>query len=465
MLKEQLKEIALSFFTVPEQYKLAIEDVSDKNATCHWKDVNKVEGYYIELDRDGNLLSLFQPMKQSNEHISVKEQQQIAEQFLTTQYAEALHYYTLSKITEHEHRTRFKFEQFVGGYPLARFYCIIEIAANGDVLDFNYKGYTKTPPSLPEKLVPKEIILNKLFEADWTPTLSYLTSESYSVPASGLYALYESPVVYRTYDADTGTSAFDRNDDANLDVEEEIYVPMPAVAPQVPEQSAEAIIGVTPSMEIVQQAMTEEDTQVIVWREKNWQAPIDNSLDSYWQEHYEQCVKAKITKSTNQLKGFVWFKERTGDFDLSYEECRNIAISFITNYYREYVPYLKLKLDEPSFNKLHRACFMFSLTVDDYHIDNEFFMITVNKTTGYIDMLMTSDIDISVIEAYKPTPLLQLSEATQVLKDVDALLKWDHSYKDDVTTEQLVYAFGHSITKQSIRGINAVTGELILKKF
>ena len=464
MLKEQLKEIALNFFSIPEHYKLAIENVTDENAMFHWKDVNSVDEYYIELDRHGNLLSLSQPIKQSSEHISVKEQQLIAEQFLTSHYPEALHYYTLSKIIEHEDRTRFNFEQFVGGYPLARLNCFIEIAANGDVHEFNYRGYTKTPPSLPEKLVPKEIILNKLFEADWTPSLSYLTSETYSVPASGLYALYESPVVYQTLDADIKSCTFDEVVDANLDVDEIVYVPLPAVAPQVPEQSPEAIIGVTPSMEIVQQAMTEEDTEVTVWREKDWQAPIDNSLDSYWQKQYEERVKAKITKSTNRLKGFVWFKERTGDFDLSYEECRNIAISFITTYYREYVPYLQMKLDEPSFNKLHRACFVFSLTVDDYHVDNEFFMITVNKTTGYIDMLMTSDTDISVIKAYKPTPLLQLFEAKQALKEVDAHLKWKHSYKDDDTTEQLVYAFSHSKTKQHIRGINAVTGELILMK-
>ena len=465
MLKEQLKEIAFRFFTVPEQYKLAIEEVTDENATFHWKDVNSVEGYYIELDRHGNLLSLSQPMMQSNERISVQQQQQIAEQFLTTQYAEALHYFTLSKVTEHEDRTHFRFEQFVSGYPLARFYCFIEIAANGQVLDFNYKGYTKNPPSFPEKLVPKESILTKLFEADWTPTLSYLTSDSYSVPTSGLYALYESPVVYRTYNAELESSSLDKKVDANLEVEEIIYVPMPAVAPQVPQQSIEAIIGVTSSMEIVRQAMTEEDTQAIVWREKDWQAPNDNSMESYWQEYYEQSVKAKINISTNQLEGFVWFKERTGDLDLSYEECQNIAISFIATYYSEYIPYLQMKLDEPSFNELHRACFMFSLTVDGYHVDSEFFMITVNKTTGFIDMLMTAHIDISVIEAYTPAPLLPLSEAKHALKDVDAVLKWDHSYQDDDEAEQLKYAFGHSKTKQKIRGINAFTGELILQKY
>lgn len=58
-----------------------------------------------------------------------------------------------------------------------------------------------------------------------------------------------------------------------------------------------------------------------------------------------------------------------------------------------------MKLDEPSFNKLNRACFIFPLTIDDYQIDSECFMITVNKTTGYIDMLMTPGIEISAINA------------------------------------------------------------------
>ena len=49
MLKEQLKEIALKFFTIPEHYELAIENVTNKNATFQWKDVNSVNEYYIEL--------------------------------------------------------------------------------------------------------------------------------------------------------------------------------------------------------------------------------------------------------------------------------------------------------------------------------------------------------------------------------------------------------------------------------
>lgn len=114
MLKEQLKQAALNFFTIPEQYKLYIEDVVDDKAIFLWKDDTYDEGYYVEFDKHGKLLSLSQPAVKSDVRLSRQEQQHIAEQFLTSHYEGALHYYTLSNATTEEDRTRFRFEQFVG---------------------------------------------------------------------------------------------------------------------------------------------------------------------------------------------------------------------------------------------------------------------------------------------------------------------------------------------------------------
>ncbi|MFJ7950693.1 YcdB/YcdC domain-containing protein [Lysinibacillus sp. NPDC096418] len=246
MLKEQLKITALKFFTVPARYELCIDDFEGEKAMFMWKDINSDEDYYVELDKNGKLLYLSQPSITTNVRISVEEQLLIAEQFLTSQYAEALDYFTLSKVMENEDYTRFKFEQLVGGYPLATYYCFIEISHNGQVLNFNFRGYTKNLPSLPETLAPKESILAKLYEADWIASMSYLSSESYSVPASGLYVLYESPVVYSTFDAVIGTNSFEREQEDGDDMESEIFVPMPTVVPHIPEKTIEAIIGVTP---------------------------------------------------------------------------------------------------------------------------------------------------------------------------------------------------------------------------
>ena len=461
MLKEQLQAIALTFFTVPEQYELYIDDFEDGKAKFMWQDQDRDEGYYVELQQNGKLISLSQPRIESTKYIAVKEQQHIAEQFLKNAYEEALDYFTLSKISEKQDGTQFKFEQFVGDIPLAGSYCIILIAPNGQVLDFNYKGYTKNPSRLPETLASKEAILAKLFEADWTLNMTYLSSDYYSVPSSGLYMLYESSILHCTFDAETGGSSIENNDDAY----NELFAPLPNVSTTSREETIESIIGIPPSMEIVRQSEIEEGVQSIVWREKEWQAPNDKSMNSFILDRFEQTVKASINVSTNKLKGFAWFKERTGKLDLTFEACRNIAVSFIATYYRDYVPYLKMKIEEPSFNEVHRAFFTFPVTVDGHQIDGEYFMISVNKTTGYIDMLMTPTIEISTIEAYTTTAIQDLSIAKHALKDVDCVLQWEKNYATDEPQEILKYTFKHHGTKQSIKGLNAVTGELILIKF
>lgn len=459
MLKEHLRATALTFFTVPEQFELFIDDFDDEEATFMWKEKDSDEGYYVKLDANGKLISLSQPASQNGVRITVKEQERIAKHFLHTQYEAALDYFTLSKVNENEDGTQFKFEQFVGHYPLASFYCFITISHYGEVLDFNFRGYTTNPPLLPETLASKEKMYQTLFTAHWKSNIEYLSSDYYSVPNSGLHVLYESPVVHLTFNAETGDSQVENfYDDSN-----DSFAPFPETTIQARETTTEKIIGVPYSMEIVRQSKTDEQLQQIVWREKNWQAPDDKSMENFLLSRYEESVKAEISTSTNQLKGFVWFKQRQGNLDLTYEQCRQIAAQFIATYYEEFVPYLLVKIEEPSFNDLQRAMFIFPISVEGYRMDGDFFMVCVNKTTGLIDMLMTPDTEISTLEAYTPVSILELSIAKQALKDVDVFLQWEKNYDTDEPIERLKYSFGHRKTKQRIKGIDAVTGNLITK--
>ena len=424
MLKDQLKATALKYFTVPEQYELFIEDFEHNKATFMWKEKDSDEGYYVELDANGKLISLSQPAKQNNVRISVEEQERIAKQFLKAEYEEALDYLTLSTVKENENGNRFKFEQFVGDYPLAAFYCFMSISHYGEILDFNFRGYTTNPPTLPDTITPKEKILHKLFEADWELNMQYLSSEYYSVPTSGLYVIYESSIVHHTFEANKEVLPVE----CEYYESKEIFAPFPNVASQSLKTAIESIIGIPHSMEIVRRSESDDNLQQIVWREKDWQVPDDKSMESFILSRFEESVKAEINTSKNQLKGFAWFKERKGNLDLTFEECRQVAAQFIATYFEEYVPYLLVKIEEPSFNNLHRATFILPISVDGYRMDGEFFMVCLNKTTGYIDMLMTPDLDISVIKSYTPPPIIDLSIAKQTLNDVDAFLQWEENY-------------------------------------
>lgn len=267
------------------------------------------------------------------------------------------------------------------------------------------------PPLLPTTIASKENILHKLYVANWTMNMEYLSTDVFSVPVSGLYLVYESSIVHQTFDAETGEQLVEMDEYE----ETSTFMAFPKVDLTQPEETIDKVIGITQSMEIVRQTETEENLQQIVWREKGWQAPKDKTMDSFVLSRFEECIKARIDTKTNQLNGFVWFKERNGDYDYSFEQCRDIAIQFIATYYSEYIPYLQVKMEDPSFNNLNRAFFVFPVTVEGYRMDGEFFSISVNKTTGYIDMLMTPDLEISTIEAYTSNPIVDLSTAKQSL--------------------------------------------------
>lgn len=52
-------------------------------------------------------------------------------------------------------------------------------------------------------------------------------------------------------------------------------------------------------------------------------------------------VKAKISKETGKLTGFVWFVERKGTLQLSRKECYIKAVEFLKSIHVDYCKYLK----------------------------------------------------------------------------------------------------------------------------
>lgn len=123
-----------------------------------------------------------------------------------------------------------------------------------------------------------------------------------------------------------------------------------------------------------------------------------------------------------------------------------------------------MKVNDADFDEEHRAFFRFQLVVGNMPIEGEFFMLSVNKTTGLIDMLMASKIDVNVLTKFKCQPLLPIEQAKECLQDVDAVLEWDKRYELDEPAEILIYQFKERTSQLPIKYINATTGELILMK-
>ncbi|MEG0473037.1 MAG: sigma-70 family RNA polymerase sigma factor [Solibacillus sp.] len=460
-----LKEAALQYFSIPSSFTLTIEDINEEGATFLWKEAHLEECFYIELNKNGQLLSLSQPVNSNNISISAKEQQEIAEQFMTAQYNEALNYFTLATINTKPESKRYYYYQFVYGIPLQSPYCIIEISNSGQLIDFEYKAYQVNPPQTPATLAGKEPILEKLTNAEWTTQLEYLSSKYYTVPHSGLYVVYHSSFLYHSFDAATGKDLCEQIETEEIEIEQqEKFVPLPQVEPDVPLHTIEDIIGLTTSMELIRKSEKYDGYIGMVWRDQTTKQPTDKSMNQFFLDRFEHTVKATVNEATGELRGFVWFKERTGSLSLSFKQCEKIAVKFIKTYFPAFIPYLHMKVKDASFNEANRASFHFNLFVDGLPLKGEFFRLSVNKTTGLVDMLMAPKLEVKVLEVFRAQPLLPVEQAKEALKEADAVLEWDKRYKMDEPIEILIYKFKSRESALPIGYIEATTGELILEK-
>lgn len=460
MLKEQLAKLALNFVSIPDNYQLLVEDYSKEQATFMWSTDELEEGIEVSLDPNGKLLDLTRPPSTTGTLVTMQQQQAIADQFLTAQYTEALDYLAVSTIIEKEDETKFLYKQFVGGYPLASYYTKIIVSKYGEIIDFKYNGYTKAPPKILTQLASKDRILQQVLKAPWALSMKYLVSGNYSVAQSGLYPIYESPIVYQSFNAIDGKTLFEEEDE-----KEASFTKFPYVQPLKKQKTLENIIGVTDCMGKLREVEMDESTLGIVWRKKDWQAPKDKSLENFLLERIEDTVKAKVDKHSRKLKEFNWFKERTGELELSFEACRDIACTFIATYFKEYIPYLQLQIEEPSFNEMNRAYFTFPLYVaHGLQIEGERFYVGVNKTTGFIDTLWSPRIDLKLLDSYDCATIQPLENVISALKEADAFLQWSCQYDDNKNDEVLQYRLGQSKTKQRIVGIDATTGQFIVSK-
>lgn len=462
MMLNNLRNIALQYVAIPENYTLTIEDLNEDGASFFWKSDGDEEGYYVDISSAGKLQSFYQPVQHSDVHLTNEQLQQKVEQFLTSQYPQALTYYSLHHTKHKENSIRFRYKQLVHGLPLDGAYCAIEVAHSGQIMEFEYKPYQEKPPEVPATFADKAPILEQLKNAEWTLQLEYLSTNTYNVPKSGLYAVYAIHFLYHSFDAATGEDLLKIVEDSEY-IEETptIYVDIPDVQLDEPLATIEEIIGIPSSMELIREEENEQGYVAKVWRDKAYEPPQDKSMDQFVLDRFEHTVKANVHGETGQIQGFIWFKERIGELSLTFQQCELIAAKFIRTYFSAFVPYLKLKVKDPSFNEANRAIFHFGVFVQGLKLDGEFFMLSVNKTTGLIDMLMGPKMSVNVLREFTPQAALPFEEVQEALDGIDVVLEWDKRYDQDEPYELLIYRFKERGTNKSINYINATNGALI----
>lgn len=462
MIKDELAKLALNFVSIPDDFKMIIENYGEHEASFVWAADDLDEGISVTLDTKGKLLELSTSIVVSSGIVlSVDDKKRIAEQFLREQHPEALAYLTFSYSKEKEECTRFVYEQFVGGYPLHSHNCAIEVSHAGEVVKFHYNRYAKKLPALPKSIIEKEkVIEQNLHTTNWNLKLSYLSDEMVEIEKSGLYMIYESDKFFHSYDACTGETNF-KTDFEESDVS---YESIPVICSEKKYDTVEEIVGIPNTMELLRE-VDDGDEFGMVWREKDWQSPNDLSFNSFLSNRAEDTVKVKVDKETKRVKEFCWFKKRTGALQLSYEECKEIASTFIGDYFTEYIPYLLIEKKEEAFNEAQKAFFTFPLhNGNGVQIEGEHFYVSVNRTTGLIDLLMGPKVSLNQIKQFQSQLILPIEKLSVAFKEIDANLRWSKEYDKEEPYEKMKYAICHRESKKKIVGVNAYTGEVILYK-
>jgi len=359
MLKEQLFELAKQYVDVPQNYTLELEDYGENGiASFMWQDENE-DGAFIRLDHHGKIDDFAKIPTKKGPTISEEQKLEIAQQFLTTQYPQALAHYTLVKRKQHENSTLFELMQVAEDIPLDDYFCRIEVTNAGEVILFTYTGFTENPPKMPETLYDPQQLLQDIAHSQWTLEAQLVDGEIMC-----LYTLNE------TYDAQTGKPLLEEYEEESVS-----YYPFPQIEPEMKKETIEGMMGISEEWEREEVALPTEGVEEIGWRLKKYKKRTEKSYDAYLEHQFENRIKAKVHGKTKKLHSFMHFTE----LDLTRSECLTIAAKFI--------PYLQVSESRVEESKID---FYFVIQKNGYRVENQFFYIKISRKTGMIFLMNES---------------------------------------------------------------------------
>lgn len=472
MLKEQLRIRALSMIQLPAHYQPILEERYEGEngqgeAIFSWSDEGQDEGITVNLDLEGNLTGLsFDILANpvNTVFLNTEERRKRAEQFLTSHYPNALESLTLYKTTERTHAIRFDFGQVVMGIPLDRSGCFMDVDSAGNVVEFTYYGVKQTP-NIPTILISKETLVEHVKSGlDFRLKITNLYTSFDDVADDGIRLVYEPVQDCMDYKADVlkPTLTIEHDEDVA-----QTYVSL--IAPSKPitrtPLSVEEVVGITDQMEIIREVDLGEETG-IVWRERNWEmAERDLSVDGFFKQQTEDTVKAFVSKDTGNVRSFAWFKERTGDLQLSHEVCYQKAIDFLQMLIPDYFDYLQLIVREKEEDQTLETFVFHMHNGHGIPVQSSLVMVVVNRTTGQINHYGGPSLSIEELKQLPTEPAISKDEASEAfINQLDFELAWKQDYDSDTESYLLTYQACNRSSRTSIRYIDAMTGAVISAK-
>ena len=467
LLREDLKERALSIIELPNDFHLLAEDYLEEDGVMFvWENEGQDESITIHVNSSGDLISLSIDRKDKNStqiHLSIEERKELAEQFLLSYYPNALNDFIFTRKNEETDCIRFYYEQIVLDLPLEDAGCFIEVDRVGNIIDFTYDGVAEIP-EIPETLILKERLIEDVRnKIDLQLTIADLFADFHNVEKNGLHLVYEPKSFFISYKANAlkPTLTIEHEED-----EQETYIPVTASSKPLisKDLSIEEIVGIPNSMEVIRE-IDAGDEIGRVWREPNWQMKEkDLSSTNFLSEDVEDTVNVFISKETGRMRSFSWFNERSGDLQLSREACYEKAIDFLQQVFPKYEQYLQLMVQEnDEEDDGIKEWFLFPMhNGHGISLELEMIMIVINSTTGQVDHYSGPNVDVEKLYEISTEPAISKQEAKELfMENLDFELVWKKDYDSEKGSNFLVYEACERFTKRAIRYIDAITGKVI----
>lgn len=470
MMKDDLKRRALSFVEIPSHLQLEVEDYQNTEAFFSWADSCKDDGILITIDQSGNLISLTYDLDEAylaETPLSAAEKQTLAEQFICDHYPNALATFTLIEMKEMKHWTRFEYRQMMLDLSLPQSGCYIDVSHSGVIVQFQYYGEKKLP-NLPKTLRSKDELFEKMREMnEFELTIAKLYKGIYEDGHDELRLVYRVENSFCDFESDAEKRDPVYEDD-DVEVRYEAVLPTPFKG-NSETATIEELIGITDNMVKLREKDMGNEIG-IVWRDAEFEEQkYDKSLNSLFQKQTEETVKARMDKESGRLNGFWWFKERKGELQLSRKQCYEKALEFLRNMYPTLSQYAEVKTyercedDEPN----EHEAFQFRIhNGAGVLFESGYIMVSVNRTTGFIDMYSSLEIELHELAAVPSQPNLSKVEAEdRFFAALDFKLEWEIKYDGDDEVYHLVYKPFHQGKETCARYVDALSGELIFAQY
>ncbi|MBM7604846.1 hypothetical protein JOC75_002850 [Metabacillus crassostreae] len=477
MEKEELKKRALSMVEIPSDFQAIIEEYAEGEngegeALFVWIKEESNEGITINLDLDGHLNSLTIDLndKASNEiPLNIEERRERAEHFFLSHYPDALEELTFFDMKKMNHTYRFYYERIVMDLPLESAGCFIDVDPVGKIVGFSYKA-VKQIPEIPKTLISTEKLVEHVQNSlDFQLTIKNLYTIIYNVEEDGFRLVYEPEDSFMKFKADVLTPTLSIIHDEDV-TETFVPLPPPSNTDSQKDLTITEVVGVTEEMDIIREVDMGEETG-IVWRDRNWEMEEEDlSMDGYFKRQTEDTVKAFISKETGKVRSFTWFNERSGNLQLSYEECYQKAINFLQMIIPDYHKYLQLIVrdneEAEEEDTRTKAVFTFRMNnTDGIPVQSEIVVVAVNNKTGHIDHYSGPSFDMEKLSQIPTKSAISKKEAREIfLNHLDFELEWETDYDVDIESYILVYQACDRYSRTPIRYIDALTGEVILAR-